>query len=535
MKTIDCILIGHNEMDFSNYEASVRQMGENSGAYRDLNLSFIRHNGVPYPAGEAFNRFYNGNGSDAAPLRFLESFSATIAYLGTYLHRRGFSFDFIHSFREEKAKLAEMLENNEVLTAAITTTYYVSIFPIFEIIDFIRRHNKTVRIIIGGPFISNQVRTQTGMEIDFLLQSLDADFYVNSSQGETALVNIIEALKSGSSFNAIHNIYYKNVYNKYKSTPVKEENNRLEENTVDWRLFANRLDRFVNIRSAISCPFSCAFCGSPKHAGIYQTVGPDKIEEELNLLHSIESVKNIHFVEDTLNLPVKRFKEILRRMIKNKYRFSWHSYLRGQYVDRETVELLKESNCRGVYLGLESGNDQILENMNKNVRVEQYLKGISLLKEYDILMHGNFILGFPGETEDTVRETISFIKESGIDFFRVQLWYCMPITPIWEQREHYKISGKSFEWTHATMDSKTAADWIEKMFISIRRPVWTPQYNFDINQLVHLLERGLDPAQVKDFLNAFNDGIREKLTGGGQDISAAVLRRLSRVQPETVN
>jgi radical SAM superfamily enzyme YgiQ (UPF0313 family) len=71
-------------------------------------------------------------------------------------------------------------------------------------------------------------------------------------------------------------------------------------------------------------------------------------------------------------------------MIKNKYEFKWNSFFRCQFADREVVELMKESGCEGVFMGIESGSDKILENMNKASRIEKYYEGIALLKEYDI-------------------------------------------------------------------------------------------------------------------------------------------------------
>jgi len=505
---IDCLLIGHNEMSFEDYVKPIRRMSPKTGAYRDLNLNFLQYRDKPYHAAEMFNLF-GGNGNHPA-LSMLNAFSATISYLGTYLHRRGFRFDFVHSFQDEKEELAKKLQRQSIRTAAITTTYYVSVLPILEIVDFIRKYDKTVKIVVGGPFISTQVRSQDPASLEFLFDTMGADFYVNSSQGEAALVNIINALENGDAFDGINNIYYKSD-GRYIAAPVSLEDNRLSENMVDWRLFAHSVGEYANVRTAVSCPFACAFCGSPEHAGAYQTASVEDIETEMDQLDRIGSVKSIHFIEDTLNLPVSRFKEILRTKIKNNYKFTWHSYFRCQFADREMVELMKESGCEGVYLGLESGNDRILKNMNKAVTVRKYLDGIKLLKEYGILTHGNFIVGFPGETHRTVRDTVEFIKNSGIDFFRVQLWYCMPITPIWKEKEKYGIKGKSFEWSHNTMDSKTACDLIDEIFLSVEEPIWVPQYNFDINNVFHLLQRGMPLEQVKQFLRAFNDGIKEKL------------------------
>jgi hypothetical protein len=314
-------------------------------------------------------------------------------------------------------------------------------------------------------------------------------------------------------------------------TPVREETNQISMNRVNWQLFAPRIGYYVNLRTAVSCPFSCAFCGIPHQAGMYQAAPVEEVEKELNQLAQLGSVTLVHFVEDTINVSPTRFKDILKMMIKNKYTFKWHAYFRCQYTDREMAELMKESGCIGVYLGLESASNQILKNMNKAVTVEKYRAGIHLLNEYGILTHGNFLLGFPGETRETVQDTITFIKESGIDFFRVQLWYCWPITPIWKQKERFCIEGNSFEWAHRTMNSKTACDIIDRIFLDIDDPVWVPQYHFALNNIFQLLNRGMSLARIKQFLYSFNNGIRQKLkTPNEKEISPALVQQLKEIR-----
>ncbi|MCP4151439.1 MAG: radical SAM protein, partial [bacterium] len=399
---IDCLLIGHNEMDFSGYVKNVRKMGVNSGAYRDLNKNFIQYENKPYHASEIFNMLCSSGEKSSTPikpLRIGENFSAAISYLGTWLDRREFSFDFVNSFQDDKEILAKKLTGNDVLSVGIITTLYITALPILEIVEFIKTHNKDAKIIIGGPFVSNQIDTMNQQEVEYLFQSIGADFYVNSSQGEATLVKILNSLKQGLPIRNVENIYYKS-NKKYDSTPILKEDNKLSENMVDWRLFTDAVGDFASVRLSVSCPFSCAFCGFPEHAGAYQTAAVEDVERELNLLAEIKSVKSIQFIDDTFNVPIKRYKEILRMMIKNKYKIPWHAHLRCQFADRETIELMKESGCEGVFLGIESGSDKILKNMNKAATVEKYLRGISLLNEYDMLAYGSFIIGFPGETEE---------------------------------------------------------------------------------------------------------------------------------------
>jgi hypothetical protein len=175
------------------------------------------------------------------------------------------------------------------------------------------------------------------------------------------------------------------------------------------------------------------------------------------------------------------------------------------------VELMKESGCMGVFLGIESGSDRILKNMNKVASVERYLNGISLLKENEIVTYGSFIIGFPGETDETVRETLDFIKETEIEFYRAQVWYFDPITPICKQRDKYDLKGSNFEWKHKTMDSKTASDWVDRIFLSIDKSIWIPYHHFDFDNLWHLLHHGLSMGEIKELLKSFNGCLKEKL------------------------
>ncbi|MCP4215400.1 MAG: PhpK family radical SAM P-methyltransferase, partial [bacterium] len=95
-QAIDCLIIGHNQTDFVEYEKSLRQTGTDSGAYRDLNLSYINYNNTPYHATDTYNLFCRRDTQTSGThkhLNMLDTFSASIAYLGSYLHRHGFSFD----------------------------------------------------------------------------------------------------------------------------------------------------------------------------------------------------------------------------------------------------------------------------------------------------------------------------------------------------------------------------------------------------------------------------------------------------------
>ena len=134
-KTVDCLFIGHNEMNFQDYEKEIQKMGRTSGAFRDLNLNYINYQNTPYTASDIFNLFYQGNASGSSngdgsnpqrkPISLDETFSGAIAYLGSFLDRRGLTFDYVNTFQAHKLLLkAESTGNQERLKLALFRAFF---------------------------------------------------------------------------------------------------------------------------------------------------------------------------------------------------------------------------------------------------------------------------------------------------------------------------------------------------------------------------------------------------------------------------
>lgn len=525
IRNIDCLVIGFNDMDFPDYVKMVRSMGEESGAFRDLNYYFVEYDGRPHRSMDLLNRFhFQDRRGKYSPFHNADFIWPVVMYLCTYLARRDLTFDYVNLFHFEKDELREKLLGNDIATVAITTTLYVSPQPILEILSFVRKHNRTAKIIIGGPYIMNQVGMSDDSTIQNIFKYIDADFYVISPEGEHALVGIIEAVKSGSGFDAIENIAYREGAG-YKITPVSAEANPLEENMIDYGLFPKEeIGEFVSLRTSKSCPFACAFCGFPERGGKYTYLGVDLIERQLDAIRDIGSVTTLTFIDDTFNVPKERFKGILRMMIRNGYDFKWNCQYRCDHGDAEVIELMRKAGCEGVFLGIESGSDELLRSMNKTARRKDYLRAVPMLRDAGISTHANLIVGFPPETYGSVRETIRLIEETKPDFVRAQLWYCDPVTPIWKRKDEYGLEGSAFEWAHNTMDSRGACDLIDEMFLSIGDSVWLPQNGFEQWSTFYLQRKGMAPERIRAFLKCFNAIVKDKLVySDRRDIDPALL------------
>ena len=549
---IDCLIIGQHDPDFEQHLRTLQlTFGSKSGAYQDQDLTFITYQGRPYRAMDLLNLI--NRDQLASPLSNMDFLWPTIPALASFLVKHGLTFDYVNQFKYEKEILARKLRTNEYRTIAISTTLYVVSTPIREIVNFIRAQNSKALIVAGGPYFRNRCVENSTYQLDMEFTSIDADIYVNSSEGQMALVNVIKALKAGDSLRGIENVIYRKTLSNgstranaaaatasgapQMAQPVEEtsfvfnptatEDNPLEQNPVDFELFPRSdLGRFVSIATAKSCPYACAFCGFPSRAGDYRYLDVGLVEKQLNKLKDL-GIDTITFLDDTFNVPKARFRQLLEMMIRNRYGFHWNSFYRSDQGDDEIIGLMAEAGCEGVFLGTESGSDEILQKMNKTARTRHYSAAIPALRRNGIYMHANFIIGFPGETAETAQQTLDFILRHEPDTYKAQLWYADNTTPVWKRKDELKIEGIGFNWSHYTMDSNQAAEWIDLIHEKVTKSAFLPQEGFGLWSIFYLQRKGMPRQQVLDFLKRFGRGVLLKRKDAArQEIPAQLAREL---------
>jgi radical SAM PhpK family P-methyltransferase len=498
-KSLDCIIIGHNDFDFHAIENDLVRTQHYSGAYMDLKMNTVDYYGDRMPYMGLLNRVLNKATGVANNLHLCELPHLGAAYLKSFLCKRGFNVEIINFFNAEKERLLMLLDQG-ANAVAITTTLYIHHEPIVDIVKFIRRYNKSVKIIVGGPHIFNVCATVDVSGRDFILREMGADFYINDSQGELTLAQVLNELrnKKDQNFSSVPNLLYSNGRT-YSSTNRIIENNDMNENSINWDYFETDFCKpTVQIRTARSCAFKCSFCRYPATAGQLNLASIDVIERELSLLREM-GVKNIVFIDDTFNVPLQRFKDICKMIIKNKFDFNWFSFFRCSNSDDQAFDLMRESGCRGVFLGIESGDARILKLMNKAVNVERYQYGIEKLKERGILTFASVIVGFPGETDDSVHNTMKLLEESSPTFYRAELYYHYTNVPIHNQAETLGISSAGYSWKHNTMDWRRASDYVKKIYTTLKGPIILPSYMFDFWSIPYLIGKGMTVDQIIGF------------------------------------
>ncbi|MGI4748835.1 MAG: hopanoid biosynthesis associated radical SAM protein HpnJ [Janthinobacterium lividum] len=178
---------------------------------------------------------------------------------------------------------------------------------------------------------------------------------------------------------------------------------------------------YISIYTGRGCKSRCTFCLWPQTVGghVYRTRTPGHVAEEIRLaMKYFPQVKEFFFDDDTFTDDLPRAELIAKEL--GKLGVTWSCNAKAN-VPRATLKVLKDNGLRLLLVGYESGNQQILHNIKKGLRIEVARQFTKDCHELGIKIHGTFILGLPGETKETIQETITFAKEINPHTMQVSL------------------------------------------------------------------------------------------------------------------
>lgn len=398
----------------------------------------------------------------------------------------------------------------------ISTTFILQWAEVGRIVKTIKETIPNAIIIIGGAFVNDQFLTGGEKVFEKPMLKYGIAYALFSFNSEKDLLSLIEVIRrnQGSLMN-VNNLAYIDTDSVFRTTKSVWNEPDLRTTLPFSETIDTNIDtKTIQVRTSSGCPFRCAFCSYPVTAGGYHKNSVEDVGRQLDEIKQIKGIEAIVFIDDTLNVPERRFREIVS-LLKD-YNFRWYSFYRVQYVDEVLAKDLKDSGCDGLYLGLESANDKILRNMNKKATVDGYRRGIEILKKYDIPLFGMFIIGFPGETEKTVNDNIDFINHSGLDFYSIKEFFYLHTAPIHKIRQHFKLDGEGYGWRHATMTSVRATELKLKMFEHINDSIHIDP-DLGLWYLIYLRDRGLGWTKIRNCQKIINTMLHKDNVGQYDD------------------
>lgn len=202
----------------------------------------------------------------------------------------------------------------------------------------------------------------------------------------------------------------------------------------------NALYPMVTITTSRGCPFQCTFCVYPQTlmGRRFRLRSIKNVVDEIEYItENFPQAKAIFFEDDTLTVNKARCIELSELIIKRGIKISWTANARVG-LDLDTMKKMKEAGCRSFCVGFESGSQIILDNMKKSIKLERMFEFMKNAKKAGILIHGCFMAGLPGETKETMKETLKLAKQLNPDTVQ---FYPVMVYPGTEAYKWYKQKG----------------------------------------------------------------------------------------------
>ncbi|PKN29516.1 MAG: B12-binding domain-containing radical SAM protein [Deltaproteobacteria bacterium HGW-Deltaproteobacteria-21] len=267
-----------------------------------------------------------------------------------------------------------------------------------EIARIAKEVDPNLKIVFGGPgaaFLWNHLLTHFP-QVD----------YVVIGEGEYTLLRLLQQIEQDNACpESIEGIAFRKE-GKIVKTGNGEPIPDLDELPLPAKYFA-----YQHVSSSRGCNWKCRFCGSPALWNCTTRYrSPGRFVDELELLHR-KGINFFYISDDTFTTKKSRVIEICRTIIERDLKITWNAISRVDSVDEEVLYWMRMAGCIQISYGVESGSAKIRAVLNKKIKIPQVKKAFALTRSYGILPRAYFIYGSPGETWETVEETIGLLHE----------------------------------------------------------------------------------------------------------------------------
>ncbi|MCW4005158.1 MAG: radical SAM protein [Candidatus Bathyarchaeota archaeon] len=293
-------------------------------------------------------------------------------------------------------------------------------------------------------------------------------------EGEQTLIELLEKIQANASISKVLGITFRGEDGKIRRTAERPFLQDLDSLPFPAHhlMPLDSLKRMGQILfpliSSRGCVYWCDFCSTVRMFGrAYRWRSPKNVVDEMQLVHDKYGVNQVTFYDDAFTVDRDRVFKICDELRARKLDLMWDCGTRVDMVDRQLLDKMRGAGCFAVWLGVESGSETILKAMNKSIQLDQTRRAYKTAHNAGLMTIANTVLGFPGETEQTAKETINFIKELNPDDVGFYVATPYPGTPMYDEVvkngwlritdfNRYDTAGATFETPWLSMDKLNA-------------------------------------------------------------------------------
>jgi tRNA A37 methylthiotransferase MiaB len=433
---------------------------------------------------------------------FNETPELTEVILATLLSHEGISYETltIDDLFSRRKKSEQLLQTCDCIFLSTTLLRDLSeIIPIIEKIKVTKNH-----LVLGGPL------TQILKENLNLIKGVDV---ITLGYGEFVVPAIVKWIKSDFKIlYAPENGKLEKIEDTFILYSGHPNGTSLDSlTTPDWsqsQKYHGTQFEMIHYESVRGCPYRCSFCNYPFlfNDDNFRYKSAKKIADDWEKYETEMGPKIINCLDSLFTMPRKRLFELCDEIEKRKLKSRWICYARSEDMAIDEVCIaMKKAGILQVQIGLETGSPQILKNMNKHCSLQENIKAIENCRKYGITSVVSLIVGFPGETAETIEETYQLMKMVKPDFFFIATFSTraksVPILSdknrdtfgIWIDENVYSVSPY---WEHKTMSAFEVGESVRQLQLRLMEEkislnafvFYKGMPNYDIDDRIALLD-----------------------------------------------
>jgi len=319
-----------------------------------------------------------------------------------------------NSQRPIQETVSYIIKSNPDIVGLTSMTANIKIA--LEICQAVKQANPKIITVTGG--------IHTTVSPEEVLKNQTVDFIV-IGEGEITFDEFLKKINYPETFNQIKGLGYKE-NGQIKINPRRElikDLNQLPIPAYDllkidhYRSpYGSRMP-FMTVLRSRGCPFQCTFCGVQNMFGrAYRVQTPERTIQEIDYLVNKFKIREIGFKDSEFTINQENISRFCDLLIEKKYDLIWSCNARVDCDNAELYQKMKKAGCHTIAFGAESGDQNILDSIKKNITIEQTRQTIKKAKQAGILVSVNFMIGNPGENKETIEKTIKLAKEIDPDY-----------------------------------------------------------------------------------------------------------------------
>ena len=372
-----------------------------------------------------------------------------LLYISSYLNKKSVENHVFDSTFYSQEEQLSFIQTKQPKAVAIYTNLMTKI-NVIKLVKLLKMDSKYgfPKIILGGPDITYNCENYLNTGADFLI----------IGEGEQTTLELYHAIVNNSDYQNIPGIAFLDNGNLKKTAPrtkIKDLSelplpNRsaipINKYLDTWKTYHGKSSMTVSTQRG--CPYTCKWCSTAVYGQSYRRRPAHMVAAELRILKDTYKPDSIWFVDDVFTVSHKWIKSFHDEVIKQNAMIPFECITRAERLNDEVLQLLKEAGCFRIWIGAESGSQKVIDAMDRRVDVNVVKSAIQKTNALGIETGTFIMVGYPGEDEKDINETINYLKAANPTHFTITVAYPIKGTTLYNEIEE-KITIKP-DWETST-------------------------------------------------------------------------------------